>query len=148
MQTCLKVYLVHLVIFILLQFCVQSLLRVHFNYLAYKPWGIELYICDMSVVGKLATCILNNAYVCLVNKLFKDDFVLNILRKNISKIESRYKLASFHLHAGKKVRKMYGSFAWEDQPLNCNGSRFCLWLPIFLQWKCSKICDCSLEIHF
>lgn len=85
----------------------------------------------MSVVGKLATCILNNAYVCLVNKLFKDDLiskkkkgggkyqytisqnsiVLNILRKNISKIESRYKLASFHLHAGKKVRKMYGSFA-------------------------------------
>lgn len=59
----------------------------------------------MSVVGKLATCILNNAYVCLVNKLFKDDLiskkkkgggeyqytisqnsiVLNILRKNISK---------------------------------------------------------------
>lgn len=62
----------------------------------------------MSVVGKLATCILNNAYVWLVNKLFKDDLiskkkkgggggreyqytisqnsiVLNILRKNISK---------------------------------------------------------------
>lgn len=29
----------------------------------------------MSVVGKLATCILNNAYVCLVNKLFKDDLI-------------------------------------------------------------------------
>lgn len=29
----------------------------------------------MSVVGKLATCILNNAYVWLVNKLFKDDLI-------------------------------------------------------------------------
>lgn len=164
MQTCLEVCLANLVIFIHLQVCLQSQLWVHFNHLA-QPWGIVLNICDMSVLGKRLHAYQIMFMYCLVNKLFKmiyihkkskkekkrehtisQNWVVFSIRKNISED----KLASFYM----QEKNMYVSFAWEDHAATyCNGSSFCQEEFIYdyqfcLKRKCSKICNCSLEIHF
>lgn len=119
----------------------------------------------MSVLGKWLHAYQIMFMYCLVNKLFKmiyihkknkkekkrehtisQNSVVFSIRKNIPED----KLASFYMQEKICMSPLHEKTM---QPQYCNRSSFCQEEFIYdyqfcLQRKCSKICNCSLEIHF